>query len=75
MISSKSVSSNLKALKAMIAYLSKLRQARVLNDEEYKLLLNYACTLFVEQETKIKIEDVLEQKITQAFEKIAKSLS
>lgn len=72
---SKFVSSNTKAFKAMVAYISKLRENGVLSDKEYQILLNHACTLFIEKEVKTRVEDVLEQKITKNISKIDRSLS
>ncbi|HEY9848569.1 MAG TPA: hypothetical protein V6D28_03855 [Leptolyngbyaceae cyanobacterium] len=60
--------SNLERLKIVISYFSYLNANGEISDKAFKTLVRYACSIFIENEVELRVEEVLEQKVLQLWQ-------
>lgn len=54
-------------LKALVKYISALREDGTLNDEQFTNILVFACSMFIEREVEERIQKVLADKLPLFF--------
>ncbi len=56
------------SFKNMINYLNTLKEHNVINEDEFVSLVNYACSIFIENEVEKRFSRILEDKVFSYFE-------
>ncbi|RUR77142.1 hypothetical protein ACF3DV_02530 [Chlorogloeopsis fritschii PCC 9212] len=56
---------NVEKLKEVLSYFSYLHNNREINDQAFESLVRYACSIFIEQELEVRIQETLERKLMQ----------
>lgn len=56
---------NVEKLKGVLSYFSYLYKSGEINDKILEVLIKYACSIYIENEIEIRIEETLEAKLLQ----------
>ncbi|WP_026735659.1 hypothetical protein [Fischerella sp. PCC 9605] len=54
---------NVEKLKGVLSYFSYLHKSGEISDKAFEALVRYACSIFIENEVELRIQDALEEKI------------
>lgn len=60
--------SNLARLKIAISFFSYLNTKGEISDRAFKALVRYACSIFIDNEVELRVEELLDKKILQLWE-------